>query len=61
MITERDNYNIIDTAKDDGKAEGFIAGKIEGRAEAEKDIARRMMEAGMDRETILKITGISKF
>ena len=66
MITERDYYNIIDTAKDDGRAEGIregeargkARGRAEGRTEAERNIARKMLETGMDRETIMKITGI---
>ena len=76
MITERDYYNIIDTAKDDGiaigkaegiregeargRVEGIREGEAKGRTEAQKDIARKMLEAGMDRETIMKITGVSE-
>ena len=51
MITERDYYNMLNTAKADGIAEG----EARGRAE----IIRKMLDSGMDNETILKITGIS--
>ena len=32
MITERDYYNIINTAKNDGRAEGEAIGRAEGEA-----------------------------
>ena len=32
MITERDYYNIINTAKNDGRAEGEVIGRAEGEA-----------------------------
>ena len=55
MITERDYYNMLNTAKADGMAEGEAKGLVEGRAE----IIRKMQDSGMDNETILRITGIS--
>ena len=55
MITERDYYNMLNTAKADGMAEGEAKGLAEGRAE----IIRKMQDSGMDNETILRITGIS--
>ena len=33
MITERDYQNIIDTAAEDGRAEGFAEGEAKGKAE----------------------------
>ena len=35
MITERDYQNIIDTAAEDGRAEGFAEGRSEGFSEGE--------------------------
>ena len=35
MITERDYYNIIDTAREDGIAAGIATGRSEGFAEGE--------------------------
>ena len=35
MITERDYYNIIDTAREDGIAAGIATGRTEGFAEGE--------------------------
>ena len=33
MITERDYYNMLNTAKADGRAEGMAEGKAKGREE----------------------------
>ena len=71
MITERDYQNIIDTAAEDGRAEGFAEGRSEGKAEglAEGEakgkaeervlIAKAMIAKGMDRNIISEITGLS--
>jgi len=42
----------------EGKAKGLLEGKAEGRAEAGLEYARKMLEAGIPKETIAKITGI---
>ena len=55
MITERDYQNIIDTAAEDGRAEGFAEGKAEERVQ----IAKAMIANGMDRNIISEITGLS--
>ena len=55
MITERDYRNIIDTAAEDGRAEGFAEGLAEGKVL----IAKAMIAKGMDRNTISEITGLS--
>ena len=55
MITERDYQNIIDTAAEDGRAEGFAEGLAEGKVL----IAKAMIAKGMDRNTISEITGLS--
>ena len=67
MITERDYQNIIDTAAEDGRAEGFAEGRSEGFSEGEAKgkaeerilIAKAMIAKGMDRNTISEITGLS--
>ena len=52
MITERDYYNIINTAKNDGRAEGRIEGRIE--------IAKSLKQLGVPAETIMQATGMSE-
>ena len=37
MITERDYQNIIDTAAEDGRAEGFAEGEAKGRSEGKAE------------------------
>ena len=71
MITERDYYNMLNTAKADGLAAGLAEGEAKGLAEGEAkgreegqakgraEIIRKMQDSGMDNETILRITGIS--
>ena len=59
MITERDYQDIIDTAAEDGRAEGFAEGRSEGKAEERILIAKAMIAKGMDVNTISEITGLS--
>ena len=59
MITERDYQNIIDTAAENSRAEGFAEGRSEGKAEERILIAKAMIAKGMDRNTISEITGLS--
>ena len=71
MITERDYQNIIDTAAEDGRAEGFAEGRSEGFSEGEAKgrseglaegrvlIAKAMIVEGIDTNTIAKVTGLS--
>ena len=68
MNTERDTYNQIEYARETGreeghkvgKEEGLKVGREEGRAEGVKqksfDIAKRMLEKGIDIETISELT-----
>ena len=60
MITERDYYNILETAKEDGEARGRESGLMEGRLEKAKEIARAMRAAGMDITQISSLTGLSE-
>ena len=64
----RDIKNSIDTAKREGKEEGLAEGMEKGLAEGmEKgmnqrslEIARKMLENGMDAATVMEITGLSE-
>ena len=68
MNTERDTYNQIEYARETGREEGHKVGKEEGlkegRAEGVKqnsfDIAKRMLEKGIDIETISELTGLTE-
>ena len=64
MITEQDYYNIIDTAREDGKTEGLIEGETKGlargKAEGRVEVARSLKGLGVPFETIVQATGLSK-
>ena len=64
MITERDYYNMLNTAKADGLAEGEAKGREEGRAEGRNEekirIAKVLKEEGVDFLMIASATGLSK-
>lgn len=51
----RDEANMIEGAKEEGRAEGEAKGKAEGKAE----IAKNMLVAGMSIEQISALTGLS--
>ena len=67
MITERDYYNIIETAKDDGReqgreegrAEGLQAGIEQGSLEAATRIARKLLASSMPQRQVCELTGLS--
>ena len=68
----RDVKNSIDTALEkgreegraEGRAEGREEGRVEGRAEGRVEgviqVARKLLDAGMDVDTIVKMTDLSK-
>ena len=64
----RDVKNSIDTAlekgREEGRAEGREEGRAEGRAEGRVEgviqVARKLLDAGMDVDTIMKMTDLSK-
>ena len=68
MNTERDTYNQIEYARETGREEGHKVGKEEGRKEGREegakqksfDIAQRMLEKGIDIETISELTGLTE-
>ena len=64
MITERDYYNIIETATDDGReegrAEGLQAGIEQGSLEAATKIAKAMLAGGEPVEKVIRFTGLTR-
>ena len=68
MNTERDTYNQIEYARESGREEGHKVGKEEGRKEGREegekqksfDIAKRMLQKGIDIETISELTGLTE-
>ena len=64
MNTERDTYNQIEYARESGREEGREEGRQEGRAEGAKqksfDIAKRMLEKGIDIKTISELTCLTE-
>ena len=63
MNTERDTYNQIEYARETGREEGHKEGKEEGLKEGAKknsfDIAKRMLEKGINIETISELTDLT--
>ena len=63
MNTERDTYNQIEYARESGREEGREEGLKEGHEKGAKqnscDIAKRMLEKGIDIETISELTGLT--
>ena len=55
MNTERDTYNQIEYARESGREEG----REEGAKKKSFDIAKRMLEKGIDIETISELTGLT--
>ena len=58
MITERDYYNMLITAKADGEAKGREEGRAEGRNEEKIRIAKALKENGVADNIIATTTGI---
>ena len=52
----RDVKNSIDTALEKGREEG----RAEGREQRNIEIAKKMLAAGMDIDTVIKMTDLSK-
>jgi len=67
----RDLNNVIDTAFDEGKAEGLAEGEAKGKAEglaegeakglvrAKRQLAKGMKDQGLEVAVIAKVTGLS--
>ena len=64
MITERDYYNMLNTAKADGLAAGLAEGEAKGRAEGRNEekirIAKELKKLGLPTDIIIKSTGLSE-
>ena len=60
MNTERDTYNQIEYARETGREEGREEGRAEGVKQNSFDIAKRMLEKGIDIETISELTGLTE-
>ena len=76
MITERDYYNMLNTAKADGRADGLAEGeakgeakgreegRVEGRAEDRNEekirIAKVLKEKGVEYLMIANVTGLQE-
>ena len=58
MTTERDIKNQIAYAEKHGREEGLLRGREEGREESKEEIARLMLQDGMDMQRI-QYTGLS--
>ena len=58
MITERDYYNMLNTAKADGLAEGEAKGEVKGRNEEKIRIAKALKENGVADNIIAATTGM---
>ena len=56
MNTERDTYNQIEYARETGREEG----REKGAKRNSCDIAKRMLEKGIDIETISELTGLTE-
>ena len=61
MITERDYYNMLNTAKADGLAEGEAKGEVKGRNEEKIRIAKALKENGVADNIIAATTGIPEW
>ena len=68
MTTERDLRNqiayatkvAIEEGLAEGRAKGLAEGRAEGRAEGQAGIVRKMLEAGMSIEEVVRISGLTE-
>jgi predicted transposase/invertase (TIGR01784 family) len=59
LMAYRDNRNVLDTARSEGKAEGEAIGEARGEANKAIEIARNMKNDGATPAMISKYTGLS--
>ena len=59
MITERDYYNILATAKEEGREAGLAEGEAKGKAETALQIAEKLLASGMPEAQVADITGLT--
>ncbi len=60
MITERDYYNIIDTAREDGIEIGMERGIEQGIEKGVEKVAKELKSMGVPVETIISATGLAE-
>lgn len=56
----RDNINVIDTARKEGREQGIKEGKQQGIEEEKERVAERLLKIGMQIETVIEITGLTR-
>ena len=56
----RDEVSRIEGAKEKGKIEGKLEGKMEGKMEGKLEVAKALLEMGVDISTVVKSTGLSE-
>lgn len=54
-----DLHAVVETAFDEGKAEGFVAGEAKGKMEGKLEVARNLLKLGLANEAISTATGLS--
>ena len=59
MITERDMYNILETAKKEGREAGLAEGEAKGEAKAAMQIAKKLLASGMPEKQVIAMTGLT--
>ena len=55
----RDLKNTLDTAKEAGKIEGLLEGELKGELKGKNEVARKLIEMGLDDGQIAGATGLS--
>ena len=55
MYTDCDIINAINTAKKDGYAEGYAKGLAEGIKRRKVEIARKMLQRGMEADEVAEV------
>lgn len=52
--------SVAEELRKEGKMEGIIEGRKEGKKEGKIEVAKNMLQSGMDAEQIINLTGLSK-
>lgn len=59
-IAQRLEHKAREKGRMEGRVEGLVEGRTEGEREATLKIARAMLENGIDRNTVMKMTGLTE-
>jgi predicted transposase/invertase (TIGR01784 family) len=54
----KDEMNMIEGAKEEGRAEGIAEGKEEGKLEGKAEVAKNLLALGMSVQEVAKLTGL---